>query len=303
MERGQTLHQIDIRGSEYNTVISESIDKLLDLSWYSKPEHVEIDSISDPSRKVHGFLWLPRNPKHTAPEGQLPPLIVSAHGGPTGYSGCGLTQKVQYFTSRGYAYCLLNYNGSTGHGRTYRRNLYENWGIFDADDAADLASHFVSQGITRPGAAGITGLSAGGYNTLMALVRHPKAFAGGFCVSGISDLQRFDDTTHKLEYDYTPALVLPKGSSKEDKIKLYRERSALYHLDEIESPLFLLHGKADTVVPLEQASLMADALKKKGKEVEIIEVEDEGHMMAKPSSMRTWVSEEEKWWRRTLLRV
>lgn len=284
-------------------ILAESSAHKIPLEHVSRPEHIRITSKRSPEREIHGFLWRPRNAQYTAPEGELPPLVISSHGGPTGYSGCGLTLRTQYFTNRGYAYFLLNYTGSTGHGRAYRQGLYSNWGVRDTDDAAEFAEYFVKTEVARPGAVGITGISAGGYNTLQCLTMHPDTFASGFCVSGISDLERFDSRTHKLESNYTPLLVLPQGTDtpKDVRKRIFEERSALFHTAKVKSPLLLLHGKADTVVPLEQASLMAEALMKQENDVELIAVEGEGHMMAKPTSARLWLVKEEEWWRRTLL--
>ncbi|KAM4058655.1 prolyl oligopeptidase family protein [Hirsutella rhossiliensis] len=296
------VHRFHLTRPERNRVIREATDLKLPKPLLSEPEPVHIRSKESPTRDIFGFLWMPRNPDFSAPQGELPPLIVVAHGGPTGRAGSGLNLRTQYFTSRGYAVVELNYSGSTGYGRDYRNALFGRWGILDADDAAECAARFVAAGRVRAGAVGITGISAGGYNTLQVLVRHSDEFAAGFCVSGVGDLERFDATTHKLEADYTPALVLPRGGTDDEgRVRIYHERSALHHVDDITSPLVLLHGQADTVVPVEQATLVGEALKDRRADVKLIVVEGEGHMMDKPESTRIWLEEEEKLWRRTLL--
>ena len=297
----QTLYRFDIRHPADNVVIRQSTDAKFPTETYSKPERLDFTTRGLPTRGLHGFLWMPQNTQYSAPEGELPPLIIWAHGGPIGYAGCGLNLRSQYFTSRGYAYLTLNYTGSTGHGRAYREALFGKFGAIDTDDVAEAARHLTEKGRVRAGGVGITGISAGGYNTLQSLVLHSEVFAGGFCVSGISDLRRFDDKTHKLEWDYTEALACAPGSSDEDRRRAYRDRSPLLHLDGIRAPLFLLHGTADMVVPLEQAALMAEALRARGGDVRFVQVEGEGHSMLKPRSAKLWLEEEEKWWRRTLL--
>jgi dipeptidyl aminopeptidase/acylaminoacyl peptidase len=301
------LYRINIHDSSKNALYRTTCDKTYEYPYglLSSPEAVCITSKSLPTRKIHGFLYMPTNNKYMAPDGNLPPLIINAHGGPTGHAGCGLSIRNQYFTSRGYACLWVNYTGSTGHGDDYRRLLYGNWGILDADDVAEYADYLVEQGRVKRGAVGITGLSAGGYNTLQTVVRHPTTFAGGFCVSGVSDLETFDAATHKLESDYTSALVLPKRADtpEDEKLKIYRERSALHHVNEIKTPLFILHGQEDTVVPLEQARSIAEAVKKSGGDVRLLEVPGEGHILGLPTSVKLWLEEEEKWWRRTLFKV
>jgi len=267
------------------TTTPTSTDESYPPTLYSKGEHFTIQSKGSPSRPIHAFLWMPRNPDFTAPEGHLPPLIINAHGGPTGRTGSGLDLRTQYFTSRGYALLALNYTGSTGYGRAYRNALFHGgWGVLDADDAAEFAQHLASAGRVKADGIAITGISAGGYNTLQVLTRYSSLFAAGLCVSGISELERFDGKTHKLESDYSAKLLLPQGG-----------------VESIKSPLVLLHGRDDSVVPVEQATLMADKLRDMGRDVGIVVMDGEGHMMAQPPSVRLWLEEEEKLWRRTLL--
>ncbi|KAF9877065.1 dipeptidyl peptidase [Colletotrichum karsti] len=280
-------------------IVRKTTDVDLDQKLFSKPELVQLRSTGAPFRTIYSTLWMPHNPKFIAPEGTLPPLVISSHGGPTGYTSSGLKLRTQYFTSRGYAYLALNYTGSTGHGREYREALFSNWGIVDADDAAEVAEHLVNAGRVRK--VGIVGASAGGYNVLQALVRRPKTFDAGFCVCGVSDVKKLDESTHKLESEYMGALVLDPGMDEEQKEERYKERSPLFHADKIQSPLFLLHGIADTVVPIEQARLIYAAVKNKGGDVQMREVPGEGHMFGKPGSPRLWLDEEEAWWRRNLL--
>ena len=69
---------------------------------------------------AHGFLYLPAHPEVRAPEGDLPPLVVTLHGGPTACAIPGLSVARSYWTSRGFAVLDVNYGGSTGFGRAYR---------------------------------------------------------------------------------------------------------------------------------------------------------------------------------------
>ncbi|KAF7596117.1 hypothetical protein BBP40_003379 [Aspergillus hancockii] len=298
-----SIRKIDVAHPQLNRVIRNASDESFPLALYSKPEAISIQSKGSPSRIIHGFLWMPHNPNFTGPNGERPPLIIVAHGGPTGHMSCGVNLRTQYWTSRGYALLGLNYTGSTGYGRDYRNALFHGgWGILDADDAAEFAQYLSSTGRVKSSGISITGISAGGYNVLQVLSRHSSLFAAGLCISGISDILRFDGRTHKLESDYTAKLLLPPGGVDQDtKERLYRERSALYHVTDITSPLVLLHGKEDSVVPYEQATLVAEELQRRGRNVGITVVEGEGHMMAQPASTRLWLEEEEKLWRRTLL--
>ncbi|KAL7793176.1 Alpha/Beta hydrolase protein [Trichoderma ceciliae] len=295
----QAVHKINIHQPERSTIIRFSVDEQFPKDLIATPDLICLSSNGFPNHTVYGFFWEPTSDKYELDLSVPFPLIINAHGGPTSHAGPGLSYRVQYFTSRGYGYFALNYTGSTGYGRDYRNALWGNWGDVDAADADAAVKWFRQLGPI--GKVGITGISAGGYNTLQCLTRYPDTFAGGVCASGISDLKKFDEKTHKLESDYTPALTLPKDASDEERESIYKERSALYQVDKIKAPLLLLHGQEDTVVPLEQARLIAASLKERGKEVKLVEFPGDGHMLAHPASAKGWLEEEEKWWKKTLL--
>ena len=297
----QALYRFDVGDSGKYETLRESTEESLPESHVSKPVSIKLSSANLPVRDIHGFLWMPHNPDFEAPEGDLPPLIMLSHGGPTAYMGSGLKLRVQYFTSRGYACFALNHAGSTGHGKQYRESLWGNWGLIDSDDAAECANYLIKAGKVKADGIGITGVSAGGYNTLQSLVRYPKTFAGGVCLSGVSELKKLDESTHKLESDYNDHLILPRDSKREDRDQISHDRSPLYHVDKIESPLLLLHGGKDRIVPLEQAQLMADAIHKNDGIVELIIALGEGHGFSQPRNVKVWLEEEEKWWQKTLL--
>ncbi|CAM1504414.1 Fc.00g020050.m01.CDS01 [Cosmosporella sp. VM-42] len=297
----QTLYRFDVGESGKYEKLRESTEETLPECNISRPESIKLSSEGLPSRDIHGFLWMPHNPDFDPPEDELPPLIMLSHGGPTAYMGSGLKLRVQYFTSRGYACFALNYTGSAGHGRQYRDALWGNWGLIDSDDAAECANYLIKTGKVKADGIGITGASAGGYNTLQSLTRYPKTFAGGVCLSGISELKRLDESTHKLESDYNDHLVLRPDSKREDRDQICHDRSPLYHVDNIKSPLLLLHGGKDRIVPLEQAQLMADAIHKNGGDVEMIVALGEGHGFSQPKNVKLWLKEEERWWQKTLL--
>ncbi|KAH8174575.1 prolyl oligopeptidase family protein [Sarocladium implicatum] len=293
-----TVRLLHIIKKDSNSVIRTSTDEELPKSIISKPQSMHLTSRGSKERPIYGFLWMPHNDTFTAPDETSPPLIIDLHGGPTAAAGAGLDLRVQYFTSRGYAYLKLNYTGSTCHGRDYRQSLFGHWGVVDAADAAEFADRLREAG--RVGKVGITGISAGGYGTLQCITRHPETFDAGFCVSGISDLMDFDRLTHKMEMDYAAALVLHEGATEDEKVEIYKERSAMYHIDKIQTPLALLHSRDDSIVPIGQAEVIFDALKDKI-DVKMVKLSGDGHSLTKPSSQKIWISEAEAWWRSHLL--
>jgi dipeptidyl aminopeptidase/acylaminoacyl peptidase len=229
----------------------------------------------------HGFYYPPTNRDYTGPEDELPPLLVHVHGGPTAHVENGLELSIQLFTSRGIAVVDLNYGGSTGYGREYRDRLRGRWGEVDIEDSAAAARHLAERGDIDPGRVQITGGSAGGYTTLMAMAVRDE-FASGVSYFGVADLVTFHDDTHKFESHYDEYLVGPWPAAMD----LYRERSPIAHADSISRPLLLLQGLDDKVVPPSQSEVIVDALKRRGIPYAYIAFEGEGHGFRKAENVK-----------------
>ena len=141
--------------------------------------------------------------------GERPPLIVIGHGGPIAAADATFDLKVQSWTTRGFAVVDVNYGGSTGFGRDYRRRLNGQWGIVDVADCVNAARHLVATGKADPTRLVIRGGSAGGYTVLAALTQHPTFFAAGASYYGVSDLEALLHDSHKFEARCLDILVGP----------------------------------------------------------------------------------------------
>jgi len=226
-----------------------------DLSrYFTKPRHVAFPTTGD--RTAYAFYYPPHNPDHVAPDGSKPPLLVKCHGGPTAFSPGVLDLRTQYWTSRGIAVLDVNYGGSTGYGRAYRDRLQGQWGVVDVDDCINGATHLARSGLVDGERMVMTGGSAGGYTTLMALVRN--AFAGGASHYGVSDATALARDTHKFESRYLDWLIAPLAGNEQ----LYRERSPVHHADLLRRPVVFFQGDEDRIVPPSQTETMVDALRR-----------------------------------------
>lgn len=229
---------------------------------------------------AYAWFYPPRNPEFRAPEGELPPLRVLSHGGPTSHASPELDLAVQFWTTRGYAVVDVNYRGSTGHGRAYREALKGAWGIADVQDCVAAARYLADRGLADPQRTMIEGGSAGGYTTLRALTSS-DAFAAGVSYYGVADLAALARDTHKFESRYLDPLVAgPDGRPQ------YAERSPIHHLDGLRTPMLVLQGTDDRVVPPNQAEQLADAVRAKGLPVALIMFEGEAHGFRRADSVR-----------------
>ena len=251
-------------------VLYRSRELRVDTGYISTPRAIEFPTSNNLT--AHAFFYLPKNHDFSAPTEELPPLIVIAHGGPTSAARTTLNMGVQFWTSRGLAVLDVNYGGSTGYGRAYRRRLYGQWGIVDVDDCAHGAEYLAKRKEVDGRRLAIRGGSAGGYTTLCALTFR-DVFKAGASHFGISDLEVFDKETHKFESRYNLTLIGPYPKRRD----LYRERSPIHFIDRISSPVILFQGLEDKIVPPIQAELIVKALRSKGMLVAYIPFEGEQH--------------------------
>jgi dipeptidyl aminopeptidase/acylaminoacyl peptidase len=180
---------------------------------------------------------------------------VLSHGGPTANASTALDLTRQLLTSRGIAVVDVDYGGSTGYGRAYRRELNGAWGVVDVDDCVAAAQFLVDRGDADPARLAIAGGSAGGYTTLAALAFR-DVFAAGVSRFGVGDLETMTRDTHKFESRYLDRLVGPYPETA----STYRERSPVHVLDRIACPVLVMQGLDDRVVPPSQAEAIVEAL-------------------------------------------
>jgi dipeptidyl aminopeptidase/acylaminoacyl peptidase len=270
--------ELDTESGE-RQVLRRSTEMELDERYITVAQAIEFPGTG--GQGSHGFYYAPTNPDYEGPKGELPPLVVLVHGGPTAHVTTALDLEIQLFTSRGIAVIDLNYGGSTGYGREYRDRLRGTWGVVDVEDSAAAVRYLADRGDVDPARVQITGGSAGGYTTLMALAVRDE-FASGASYFGVADLVTFHAETHKFESHYDDYLVGPWPEA----IEVYRERSPVTHADSISDPLLLLQGLDDKVVPPSQSEVIVEALKRRGVPYAYIAFEGEGHGFRKAENIK-----------------
>jgi dipeptidyl aminopeptidase/acylaminoacyl peptidase len=253
--------RVDVDSGEPE-VLRPARDLGLDPTWFSQPVHVTFPT-EDRGTGIdvaHALVYPPTNPGASAPDGDLPPLMVVVHGGPTANAVPVLNVEVQYWTSRGFCVADVDYRGSTGYGRRYRDALQGRWGVVDLDDVVACARYLADSGRVDPERMAIRGGSAGGYTTLAALTMRPGVFTAGASHYGVADLGALAAETHKFESRYLDGLVAPWPSGAD----VYAERSPINHVDALDTPLAVFQGDEDAVVPPDQAEAIVGALREKG---------------------------------------
>ena len=252
-------------------VLRRAVDEELSSDLVSSAEPISFPA-QDGTGLSHALFYAPRNPSFRGVDGELPPLVVMSHGGPTSATSSALKPEIQFWTSRGFAVVDVNYGGSSGYGRAYRDRLKGKWGIVDVDDCVGAALYLADAGRVDRERLVIRGGSAGGYTTLAALVFR-DVFRAGASYYGVSDLEALAKHTHKFESRYLDSLVAPYP----DGLAVYHERSPVHFTDQLSCPVIFFQGLEDRVVPPDQAECMVAALRAKKLPVAYVAFEGEQH--------------------------
>jgi dipeptidyl aminopeptidase/acylaminoacyl peptidase len=256
----------------------------------SNPTHIASSYLSvarpiefptEHGKTAHAFYYPPRNGDFEAPAGEKPPLIVHVHGGPTGSAGPTYPFEFQYWTSRGLAFVDVNYGGSAGYGRAYRKRLNGEWGVVDVDDCINAARYLVAEGLVDPERIHVTGGSAGGFTVLLSLTKR-RFYSAGASHYGIGNLELFDDTTHKFESRYDATMIGPYPERRD----VYHDRSAINFADDLACPVLLFQGLEDKIVPPSQAETFVAVCQEKKLPYAYVAFEGEQHGWRRESTIR-----------------
>ena len=263
---------IDSGGHPERGAVRPARDLGLDPGLLVEPEAITFPTGPGGAAVAHALYYPPANPACAGPPGERPPLLVMAHGGPTSAARRQLQLGIAYWTSRGIAVVDVDYRGSTGYGRRYRRALDGAWGVADVEDCVAAARFLADRGDADPERLMIRGGSAGGFTVLASLALH-DVFAAGASRYGVADLEALAADTHKFESRYLDRLVGPYPEARDT----YRARSPINHLDGFDAPMIVLQGDQDEIVPPAQSEMIVEALEAKGVPVAYLLFEGEQH--------------------------
>jgi len=261
------------------TIVRRASSVEVDRGYISQA--VPVDFPAERSYVSHAYFYPPTNKDYRAPDGELPPLIVKVHGGPTAAASSVFNLGVQHWTSRGFAVMDVNYAGSSNFGRQYRQRLTLNWGLVDIEDCQHATTFAIQKGWVDGKRMAITGGSAGGFTALSALT-FTDTFATGASHFGISNLEALLKDTHKFESRYLDRIVGPYPAYK----KVYESRSPLNSVDKLNRPIIFFQGLDDKVVPPSQTEAIVEELRKRKVPFCYIAFEGEQHGFRKAENIK-----------------
>jgi Dipeptidyl aminopeptidases/acylaminoacyl-peptidases len=233
------------------------------------------------------------------------PLIVYYYGGTSPTSRTfESTYPLHVYAAQDYVVYTLQPSGTTGYGQEFSARHVNAWGDQTAEEIIEGVTAFVAAHPFVDGTKiGNIGASYGGFMT-QYLITKTDMFAASVSHAGISNITSYWGEGY---WGYSYSAGASAGSYPWNNPQLYVEQSPLFHADKIKTPLLLLHGTADTNVPIGESIQMYTALKLLNKPVEFIQVEGENHAIydyekriawnnAIYAWFAKWLKDDSRWW-------
>lgn len=230
-------------------------------------EHKLIEYEARDGIKIEAYLTLPKG------DGPFP-TIIHPHGGPGARDFSGFDYWTAYFTSKGYAVLRPNFRGSRGYGYSFAQSQMKGWGLAMQDDITDAAGWMVEKGYAEQDNMCIVGASYGGYAALMATVKTPELFQCAVSFAGVSSLKHV--IIHSRRFLNNEFVKNQIGDDYDD----LEARSPYYNAKGIKTPILLVHGEEDRIVPPLHSRYMADELEDYDKVFKYVELENGDHNLS-----------------------
>ena len=232
------------------------------LAAGSVPEGHSWRSITFPSsdeQMIQGWLGVP--------DGQGPfPTILHTHGGPTSVMTERWLPESQAWIDHGFAFLTINYHGSITFGRDFEEKIWGNLGFWEMEDLAAARKWLINEGISQPDGILLTGISYGGYITLMGLGKLPDLWAGGMAGIAIADwAMQYEDSSDALK-GYEVALF---GGTPQEKPQQYWISSPITYAENVKAPVLIIQGRTDSRTPARPIEVYEQRLRELGKPIDV----------------------------------
>ena len=231
----------------------------------------EVISYKSRNRQVQGILYKPKNVTSL----ERYPALLRLHGGPSMQDVLMWSKTDQYLAAHGYVVLTINYAGSVGYGKIFEESDLYRIGNEDCDDVARAAEYLKSLPFIEADKIGVMGSSYGGYLTNLVIGKYPGLFSAAVSWFGISDWLTIFNFPRL--HPFVRFFFQNRLGPMDQYYELYKSASPLTHADSIRTPLLIIHGDADIVVPIQQSEILYDKMKHSGKNVELIRYKGEGH--------------------------
>ncbi|HET9588247.1 MAG TPA: prolyl oligopeptidase family serine peptidase [Anaerolineales bacterium] len=270
-----------IEGRKRDRLTVHTNEKILGIPQEVLSKGEDASYISFDGLRVSARLYLPA--ESLGFKGQRP-LVYYVHGGPQSQERPDFTwfsmPLIQFLTLRGFAVFVPNVRGSSGYGLEYMKHVDCDWGGKDRLDHVHAMREVLPQD-TRLDVSrtGLVGRSYGGYMTLTLAGRHPNLWSAACDMFGPYDLLTFSE---RIPATWKPHFRMTIGDpDKPEGSEFLVERSPRSYLENLACPMLVIQGRNDPRVVAAESEDLVDELRQKGKDIELLIFEDEGHDVLK----------------------
>ncbi|MFE6167949.1 S9 family peptidase [Viridibacillus arvi] len=250
---------------EVEVRLDDCNDQLLTELIVVEPETFSYQSEDD--WQIQGFVLKPANME----EGRKYPVLLDIHGGPHSSYGFSYFHQMQLFAAHGYAVIYINPRGSSGFGKEFTNAVHGDYGGKDMTDILNGLDEALRQFDYLDGnQVAVNGISYGGF-MVNWLVTHTNRFFAAVSEGCISNWVSMYGTS-----DISPLFVEQEFQGKTDFETLLKF-SPLSYVDQVKTPLMLLHCENDLRCPIEQAEQFYSHIKRRGGEVEFVRMPNASH--------------------------
>jgi dipeptidyl aminopeptidase/acylaminoacyl peptidase len=224
---------------------------------------------------IDAFLTRPPD----APAGARLPTILRIHGGPVSQYSTGFELEWQMLAGAGYAVVAANPRGSSGYGTTFSRAIWADWGNKDFQDVMAAVDQAVAMGVADPDRLGVGGWSYGGILTDNVITKTGRFKAA---ISGASEANYLSNYgTDHYQYEWEAELGLPWRN-----VDRWVKLSPWFAIEKVTTPTLLMGGADDINVPLLNSEQLFQALRRLGRETELVVYPGQNHGIRKPSYVK-----------------
>ncbi|HEY4589334.1 MAG TPA: S9 family peptidase, partial [Thermoanaerobaculia bacterium] len=231
-----------------------------------------IQATSADGTRIDAFLTLPPDYK----PGTKVPTILRIHGGPTSQYNTAFNQEWQMLAAHGYAVVGANPRGSTGYGRDFSRAIWADWGNKDFQDVMAAVDQAIAMGIADPDRLGVGGWSYGGILTDHVITKTTRFKAATSGASEVNYLANYGTDHYQREWE--AELGLPWKNSEG-----WMRISPFFQIEKATTPTLILGGSEDVNVPFLNSEQLYQALRRLGRDTELVVYPGQSHGISKPS--------------------
>ncbi len=242
------------------------------LKGYDDHSWANTTAITTPFENGHliSYLTMPRQKK------VQPALIIKLHGGPFSVRDVWhFDPEAQWFAERGIATLSINYRGSAGFGADFQVQAFTQLRNSVEEDIESVLTHVFSSFSINKNSLCLYGASFGGFAVLSELIVNSSDYRCGILLSSVTDLNL---VYQKLQSDDERSLFVTRFGNPED-IQWRENNNLLSFVDDLETPLFVVYGKKDTVVDPNNSQQLISLLNKKKKPFQELVFEEADHEM------------------------